>query len=91
MLIKAYSGDYTKNHDDSFVVLPSNLVYYRYKKLNCYCLATVNIKFHLSRVLGVRKDFIEAAISPGTVKLIINPLYFLSRFKLSQSDYLISL
>ena len=83
ILIKIYSRDYIRNHDNSSIILLFNLIYYYYKKSNYYYLAIINIKFHLNRVLEIRKDFIKTIISLEIVKLIINSLYFLSHFKLN--------
>ena len=87
MFIKACSEKYVKNHNDSFVIFPFDIVYYRYNKSICYYLNTINIKFHLERVYVIDKDYISPANHLGIVKLIINSLYPLSRFKINQLKY----
>lgn len=90
MSIKSCSGQYARNHDEGTIIFPSDSVYYRCNKAECYCLATTGTKFHLGRVLAVGKDFTKTATIPGVVKLIINPVYPLSRFKIDQANYPIS-
>lgn len=83
MSIKACSEEYMKNHDNSFMVFPSDTVYYRYNKSICYYLITINIRFHFERVYVIDKDYFNSTNHLEIVKLIINPLYSLSRFKIN--------
>ena len=83
MFIKTYFEKYAKNYNDSFMIFPSDIVYYRYNKSICYCLITINIKFHLEKIYVIDKDYINSINHSEIIKLIINSLYSLSRFKMN--------
>ena len=59
MFIKAYFEKYIKNQNNSFMIFLFNIIYYRYNKSICYCLITINIKFHFKRIYAINKDYIN--------------------------------
>ena len=71
------------------MIFSFDFVYYRYNKANCYYLAIVNIKFYLNRVIVVEKDYINIIALLEIIKLIINSLYSISRFKINKKNFLI--
>ena len=90
MSIKACSGEYARNHNNISVIFSSDTIYYRCDKFNCYCLTAININFHLNRILAVEKDYIKTTSALEIIKLIINSLYSMTRFKIDQLDYSMS-
>ena len=72
------------------MIFSFDFVYYRYNKANCYYLAIVNIKFYLNRIIVVKKDYINIVALSEIIKLIINSLYPISRFKINKKNFLIS-
>ena len=72
------------------MIFSFDFVYYRYNKANCYYLAIVNIKFYLNRVIAIEKDYINIIALSEIIKLIINLLYPISRFKVNKKNFPIS-
>ena len=85
--IKSCAGEYAKNNDATETILPSDCVYYRCSKNDCWCAPS---KYHLGRVYAVGKDFTSTATVQGAISVLVNPLMPLSQFQIDQADYPIS-
>ena len=83
--IRSCSGEYvyySKRNDEP--IFQSDVAYYRCIRDGCFC--GQGKKFHVGRVYAIGKDKTTGS-RPGSVKVIINPLYTLQQFGLSVKDF----